>query len=243
MSYIFNALEQARREKHNAQISSYPIRVTDTDGSSKSHGLSDLSTDVDIVNMFRRINEQLNEDKWVLQVVSVQAGEGVSFVAKRLARVSAELLNKKTLLVNLVRCSIEVDDEFSRELNWEEVTQKLEAKATASVASGCNVLVEVSMPFIPCFKHVKETSNSFSEIKKRYDIIIVDTPSTAIEPNSVEFSRYVDVVLIVLEAERTKIFAVQSLRDKVKHISDAFLGIILNKRCFHIPYALYSKLH
>lgn len=242
MSNIFNALEQARRERHKGDISSpCKVGVPDKNASIGSGAFSDTSTDSEILNMFTIIQDKLDEDRWVMQLVSAQIGEGVSFVAKRFARVYAELLNKKVLLVKLITRAAEADREFFKE--WQEVAKRVEERNSGKSGHSCGDFVEVSMPFNSCFKQFKQDSNSIYDIKRCCDLIIFDTPSTAIEPNSAEFARYVDAVLIVLEAERTKVFAVQSLKDKIKHTSGAFLGVVLNKRCFHIPYSLYSKLH
>lgn len=244
MSNIFNALEQARRDRHKNDISSpCTVGVPHKKTSIGPGALSDTSTDAEILNMFWAIQEQLNEGRWVMQLVSAQVGEGVSFVAKMFARVSAELLNKKVLLVKLITRATEADREFSTEFSLQEIAERVEDRTSVNCEHSRGGFVEISIPFKSCFRQFKQDSNSIYDVKRCYDIIIFDTPSTEIEPNSAEFARYVDAVLIVLEAERTKIFSVQSLKDKIKHHSEAFLGVVLNKRCFHIPYGLYSKLH
>ncbi|MBJ6751624.1 P-loop NTPase family protein [Geomonas anaerohicana] len=242
MSNIFDALEQARRERHKNDASSTDVvEGVSNNYSNIASSCSDSTTDAEVAEMFTRFQEQADGVGLILQLISSHAGEGVSSVARRFASVSSRVLNKAVLLVKLIEGTAETDKQLSSQPKWQEVLdgnegQDLKAKNREGVT-------EVHVIFDLCSKQLKQDSSVLSKARSMYDIILFDMPSFATQPSGVELTRYADVVIIVLESEKTKAFALQSLKEKISHNSEALIGVVLNKRCFHIPNMLYAKLH
>ncbi|MBU5614635.1 P-loop NTPase family protein [Geomonas azotofigens] len=238
MSNIFDALEQARRERHKDDPLLPDVGGVGSTPPNKAG--ADSVTDAEIVGMFARIQEGLNAGGWIMQLISSQAGEGVSSVTERFAKVSSELQNQNVLVVKLGD-GPQTDRQLNSYSRWHEISENNEVPVRQPQSKG--VLTEVRVLFEDCIKQLKKDPNLANRLKTHYDIVFFDSPSIEVEPHSVELTRYADVVVIVLESEKTKAFALQSLKEKITHNSDALLGVVLNKRCFHIPCGLYSKLH
>ncbi|GFO64864.1 hypothetical protein M1B72_04865 [Geomonas paludis] len=242
MSNIFDALEQARRERHKDDPPSPDVVGGGRNNNSNiADSVSASTIDAEIAEMFVRFEEQLKGPGLVMQLISSHLGEGVSSVAQRFASVSSTLLDKKVLLVKLLECVVATDNNLPAQLKWQEVLSDNQGSDFSVQKRGG--VTEVCVLFDLCSKQLKEDPNVLSKTKSMYDIIIFDMPSVAAQPHGVELTRYADIVVIILESEKTKLFALQSLKEKITHNSDAFVGVVLNKRCFHIPDRLYAKLH
>lgn len=239
MSNLFDALEQARRERHegDATASRSPVSGLVIE----PEHVSDTSINADIVNMFVAIDEQLKGNANIIQLISTHHGEGVTYVAERFAKVAAELMNRRVLLLEVSEHAVD-GDAARLLLEWQETLRSITERGN-TLLPGSGSVVRGSVPLEICYKQLRQGSSVLSDLKSCFDLTLLDTPSAAIEPHSIELTRYSDVVVIVLEAERTRSFALESLQDKISQHSRALVGVVLNKRCFHIPTGLYSKLH
>jgi capsular exopolysaccharide synthesis family protein len=80
------------------------------------------------------------------------------------------------------------------------------------------------------------------ELRKEFDLVVVDAPPLARYADAVALGRLADGIVLVIEAESTRresaLAAVENLRSSEIRI----LGAVLNKRVFPIPEKIYSKL-
>lgn len=83
-----------------------------------------------------------------------------------------------------------------------------------------------------CWKRLGENS----------DLIILDTPPLLSSPLAQALAPTVDGVVLVVEAERTRAPVVEACRDALNAAGANLLGVVLNKRRYHVPKALYDRL-
>ncbi len=85
-------------------------------------------------------------------------------------------------------------------------------------------------------------STRCGELRKEFDLVVVDAPPLARYADAVALGRLADGIVVVIEAEATRkesaLAAVENLRSSEIRI----LGAVLNKRVFPIPEKIYSKL-
>jgi Mrp family chromosome partitioning ATPase len=79
-------------------------------------------------------------------------------------------------------------------------------------------------------------------LKKKYQYILVDTPPVIPFIDATAICEVTDGVVLVVESERTRSEVVDHALDRLKSAGAEILGIILNKREFHIPKGIYRFL-
>jgi hypothetical protein len=78
--------------------------------------------------------------------------------------------------------------------------------------------------------------------RKHFDLVIIDAPSLEASYTGVAIARQADLVLAVVAAEETRAAVANNLIDRIDAVGAEVTGVILNKRRFHIPRMIYSRL-
>jgi cellulose biosynthesis protein BcsQ len=70
----------------------------------------------------------------------------------------------------------------------------------------------------------------FDELRKTFTLIIVDSPPILVSQEIAAFSAAADCVLLVVEAERTRVVDVERARTTLEQFGARIIGLVLNKR-------------
>jgi len=79
-------------------------------------------------------------------------------------------------------------------------------------------------------------------VRQRFDIILIDAPSISELPLVSSVGRFIDGVVLVVEAERTRWPVVQHAKEDFERRDATVLGVFLNRRRRYIPSAVYKLL-
>ena len=82
---------------------------------------------------------------------------------------------------------------------------------------------------------------TLSVLEREYDIILVDTPPIN-SPDAMRVLRWVNAVFPIVVANLTAHSTARSAIDRLRSIPVEIMGIVLNRRIYHIPQAIYSRL-
>ncbi len=77
---------------------------------------------------------------------------------------------------------------------------------------------------------------------KYFDLILFDLPPLNEFPQALYAARQTDGVIQIVQAERTRVEVVRSLKAKLDQMGIQHFGVILNQRRFHIPQLIYENL-
>jgi Mrp family chromosome partitioning ATPase len=88
---------------------------------------------------------------------------------------------------------------------------------------------------------VDDPRNRLDDLKSDFGLVVIDLPPAG-ELNSSIVANMVDEVVLVVEAERTRIQAAQRARDLLKRAGIHVAGVVLANRREHIPRWLYQRL-
>ncbi|MDD2671396.1 MAG: CpsD/CapB family tyrosine-protein kinase [Syntrophales bacterium] len=80
------------------------------------------------------------------------------------------------------------------------------------------------------------------ELKQRFDYVLVDSPPAGGSPGSVMLSRFMDGTVLVVEADRTRWPVAENTKEKILRSQGKVLGMVLNKRKYHIPEFIYRRI-
>jgi non-specific protein-tyrosine kinase len=81
-----------------------------------------------------------------------------------------------------------------------------------------------------------------NQIKGQTEWVLVDAPPVISCSDSIALAGKVDGVVLVVEAEKTRWEVVDDARKRLENGGGRIIGVVLNKRHFHIPGWLYKRL-
>ncbi len=91
----------------------------------------------------------------------------------------------------------------------------------------------------------RPASNSFGQldgIKSGYGLVVVDLPTSRDRESTPPASEWLDEMVLVVEAERTRIQTAQRAKDMLERAGVHVTGVVLANRREHIPGWLYHRL-
>jgi Mrp family chromosome partitioning ATPase len=101
---------------------------------------------------------------------------------------------------------------------------------------------QVTDSLIPYESDLERFRDVLTVLKKKYRYILVDSPPVIPFNDATRICEVTDGVVLVVESERTRSEVVDHALDRLKSAGADILGIILNKREFHIPKGVYRFL-
>ena len=183
-----------------------------------------------------------------LAIIGCNRREGVSTVAVNISAWLAQHDNGNVLLMDANTSNPAVHQFFKRklspglsdilkndQLNGDSIVESIIPKLHILSAGSKDVnLSEVVEP--------DEFRTLLQSMKKSYHFTVVDLPAVSQTSFVPLLSGLCDDAVIVIEAERTRWEVVQRLKEQLAKAQANILGIVLNKRQFHIPNWLYRTL-
>lgn len=199
-----------------------------------------------LVALYGSIEQMLPVDApRIVQFASSTSGEGVTTVARDLAVTVASVTGKRVLLITVVR---------PRALQIApEAPEGLEATIAGTAAAGD---VIDAVPGLPLFettlssiggagKHFFDAPALAKALRSALalvDLVIIDTPPLLTDFAGAALARYCGGTLLVIEAERTRGPKAEEARRIVEAHGGRVIGVVLNKRRWHIPQFIYRRL-
>jgi len=87
--------------------------------------------------------------------------------------------------------------------------------------------------------HITTSPDFWQELRRICPLTVIDAPPVHVSSDGLALCRLVDQVVIVVEAETTRIPVIQELCSRLAELDARIAGIVLNKRNFYIPHFLY----
>ncbi len=261
MSNIFEALEQAQREKTEAEIPSVislpekgrpektapPKRFPFGEKRDMSH--VDLAMEAEMFCLHQNIEYLLpgTHEKTIL-FMGFQGGEGVSTIVRGFAKMAAARLDKSVLIMDaaLHNPSQHLYFNLKGGAGWKDIMRRGEP-----VDKACHQLGEKKLFLSPGSPHAltphlydhPAATGFLEELKNKFDYVLIDSSPAVTSPDGIAISRFTDGVVLVMEAERTRFQVIESIRKKIVRNGGVILGIVFNRRRYYIPECIYKRLH
>lgn len=84
--------------------------------------------------------------------------------------------------------------------------------------------------------------NKAGKQSKHFDLLLFDFPPLNEVPQGLFVARQIDGLIQIVQAERTRVEVVRSLKNRLDHLGIPLFGVVLNQRRFYIPQVLYESL-
>ena len=262
MSNIYEALEQAQREKTEAkgQLPA-PLPEDENRGKKKTQvsriptkarasGISatDIAIDDEMFCLYQNIDFLLPDTpEKTIMFIGAQGAEGVSTVVREFARMAATRLDKTVLIMDAAHMNPtqHLNFNFKGGQSWKDTIKRGESLDKACHRTGNpNIFIApFAHPTLARQPYDHPAATSFLHgLQKKFDLILIDCSPAASSPDSIAISRCTDGVILVMEAERTRYQVVENIRNKIVRNGGNVLGVVFNKRRYHIPDFLYNRL-
>ena len=244
MGKIYEALEYARKKQPESEkrVVLPVIR--------KSIAPSGPEPDLEeeMVRLFQVLDPCVSDPKKrILQFIGSKEGEGTSTTARQFASVAARRFGKAVLL-------LDADQKNASQCNFYKIN-----------ASGWSDALMNGEPFEKAIQQVGESSlyvsgiseNSYSiaklfsspqidacfeKLKQRFDIIVIDSPASHVSSDGLAVSNKVDGVILIIEAENTRLPVAEKTKEDIIQSGGKILGILFNRRKLYIPSFIYRRL-
>jgi len=242
MSKILEALDHAQAgaragDVRNEGGSDRP--VARHDGYSGPAGFSTVNMEEEMVALHQRLDALLSDrPRRAIEFIGSREGEGTSTVARAFARVSAARFGQRVLL-------LEMEPEGGAVRRPGVESDRTLEDATPSTAEGGTLHVA---PLPREFLAPPHTGDSqgppaiWARVGTAYDLILIDAQPATASPQGLAVPRLVDGVVLVLAAEDTRWPVAERVKQSIERSGGRVLGVVLNKRQYHIPQWVYQRL-
>jgi Mrp family chromosome partitioning ATPase len=246
MGKIYEALEKAQRERKGQKKP--PLFVVLPPGEPPSGGF-EVAAENEMVALSRNIDALLETSpKKVIQFIGAQGGEGTSTVVRDFAMVSAARLGKSVLLLDAdpQSPSQHLFFRLEPEFGWGEILRNRRTFRKAIRRIGKTKLYVYPTPpgsaSLPEALFSPEIKEFWDAAREKFDLVLIDSAPASASPDGLSLSRYVDGVVLVLEAEKTRKPVAEDLKNRILRNGGNLLGMVFNNRRYHIPEVVYKRL-
>ncbi|MBC8414474.1 MAG: CpsD/CapB family tyrosine-protein kinase [Nitrospira sp.] len=183
-----------------------------------------------------------------IMISSCNRREGTSTIALNLAHIFAQETSRKVLLVdaNLRHASLAgffgvvaspgLGELVSGQADIASAVRETDRENLNLLAAGA----QASSP-LDIFNS-DALHNCIAELEKVYQYIIIDSAPVMPYADSLFLAARVDIMLLLLEAGRTRWEVAEEALKKLSNVGVEVFGTILNKKKFNIPSFIYNRL-
>lgn len=193
-------------------------------------------SDEEMISLLRTLQASgPDKPRWTLGIISTLPGEGVSTIARGLARIVAKNPKAKVLICNVPTDSDTRRADFNRyntSADYHPGQLDFTWLPGGQVAVGTfgepGYMHTIASDFAAVTSMVNRLSSSF-------ELVILDLPPVSKSVIGPAMSKALDGVVMVVEAERTRSLSVRATQKTIQVHGGTVLGVVLNKRRSHLP--------
>jgi protein-tyrosine kinase len=194
----------------------------------------------ELIALYQTIRTQLPEDaRPIVAITSSSRGEGTSTLARDLATAVASSLGLRVLLI-----VVEAGDGFESGLETVAAGEMALTEAITPARDGpfYRASLSVNGPAARFLLENGALDRILAQTLQLVDIVLIDAPPILADVASMVLTRSAGGVVLVVEAERTRAPIVEQARRAIESNGGRLLGVVMNKRRYHIPPAIYRRL-
>jgi len=246
MTKIYEALEQANQERavlrRESTAASRALIVKEMPG--PAAGIEETMS-----GLYQNISALLpnREDGRVVQFIASRRGEGTSKLVREFAKVCSRKLGKKVLLLDADQHHPAQPGSFGirPETDWRHIVKDgREIKEALYQVEQSNLFIsQLSMNTValPPIFDAPQMDGLLSQLRREFDLILVDSPPGTRSADGVSLTRKMDGVVLVVEAEKTRWQVAEHVVEKIENQGGKVLGVLLNKRRYPVPGFIYRR--
>jgi len=247
MVRIYEALEQAQRERANKALTPLVLVPLPEIRAWKKYGVSDVE-EQEMIRLYKNLeNLPTGLSGKVIQFTGAEGGAGTSTIARTFAMVSASRMGKTVVLVDadMENPQQHIFFRVRPEHTWEDVLKKNSwGKTLQQIGDMSLFLCPVSCRgYHPPQKFYSSALVEFwGKLKKKFDLVVVDSSPALTSAEGISLSPTVDGVVLVVEADKTRRPVARHGLEMIRKSGGNVLGVVFNSQRYYIPESIYRKL-
>lgn len=215
-------------------------QVTLEKGKDKKQVISYDSKNKNVINQLKRIeaNIALNKENKNPKTICLTANKknsGNSYITSNLALQYAKLYNK-VLIIDTNMGNKTLSNLYAKKVE-KGIVEAIKENKAENIEQLINKTEKEHIFILPVGKEVigeenflKETMQHILEnLKKQYDIILIDTESINEHMYPICISSIADATILVVDANKAKLDDIQKAKNTVEKVDGKMVGVILNK--------------
>jgi protein-tyrosine kinase len=254
MSKIFDALRKAEREKRGPARSMDAVRTASTrTARSEEEFLSGLGENFkrSLFNLRNSIESSMRQkSSRLIMFTSANRDEGKTTIAVFLARALAGGSAETVLAVDCavlhpqlhelfgVRSDPGIIDYLSGTAELSAIAKPVRPGVLDVVPIGAPLNAGVTQPLF----HSERMGRFVREAAEKYDYVVVDTSAILESPETSIIGAYMDGIVLVVHAGKTKREVVRRAMMMVQKLDGTFIGTVLNRKKYYIPDFIYRRV-
>ena len=206
-----------------------------------------FNIDKEMTCLYRNLQFLLPDvPKRVLQFVGSWEGEGASTICQEFARVSAKTFGNSVLLLDADQHPPHPASHFETDPSLSEIRpEELSSSQAFWHVKGMSLSVGSLPRWLPSPLPLGDAQGPgafWKKLKEGFDLVLIDSPPAITSPETLSLCRWMDGVVLIVEAERISQPVVEHVRESIVRNGGRILGMVLNKRRYPIPGFLYKRL-
>ncbi len=255
MSKIFDALRKAEKSKRKTGSQAKKIRkpASKSPESKESAFLSGLDEDFrrSLMTLRNSVDSEMRDKGTrIIMFASALPGEGKTTVSTFLARLMSASDMEKTLLVDCAVRNPQIGKLFGikkgkgiveyllGEAEAKDIVRPVERGILDVVTTRTVKEENIVQPLF----HSERMRDFLIRMAEHYDYILVDSSSILNAPETTMLSPFMDGIIMVIQAGRTKREVINRAIMRVNKQGGTFIGSVLNRKKYHIPEFIYRRV-
>lgn len=246
MTKIYQALEQANRDRSKEDHRAEAVAVVPPQP--KVQGPTSFEMSARIEGLYHAVCSMLPSDRGrIIEFISPHRGAGVTTLISEFAQIADRSFGRSVLVLDAEGHAGSICGQFGLKpsIGLHEVLNDNLPLEDALVHSGMShiylgVLSTTGTP------HARIESPAFQDAMDRFradfDFVLIEAPPALESPVGAALGRIADGILLVLEAEKTRWQVAENVQEILKNGGGNVLGVVLNKRRYHVPNFIYQRL-
>jgi protein-tyrosine kinase len=182
----------------------------------------------------------------VIHFTAATAGEGTSTVVRAYGRALAETMRRSVVIVDANEAHPDQHLHFGVSGGPDAADGTSQGTADVAVYRTGSPNLSVSplsprAPWLPSSFDPARVERAFAWLRDQFDAVLVDS-SPVSRPGAMALASKADGVVLVLEAETTRWPVAMQAKQRIEWSGGTMLGVVLNKRRYHIPASVYRWL-
>jgi protein-tyrosine kinase len=249
MSKVFEALELEHTGEMRTPAPSPKLLIPDIQRPAPPAVRSRFDIEEPMMTLYRNLSSALSDSSGkIIQFVASRQGEGTSTIVRELARVAAIKFGKSVLVLDANRVrpvqhhffglspEHTLEDLLMNGCSTDEALSQY-SDSTLFIAQVCGESGSVADVF--------DSPAAFAlldAMRQRFDLVLVDSPAVIFSSDCLAICGKMDGVVLVVEADNTRWPVAEATKESITKAGGSVLGMVLNKREYYIPEAIYRRL-
>jgi Mrp family chromosome partitioning ATPase len=241
MSKLYEALENASRERERLEMAKTPVIPPFEPQCRQS--------DMEMMGLYQAMDTALSRKaNRVVQFIGTQTGEGCSTIVRDLAGAAATKVEESVLLLDLdPRPSyrdVTTDAAFHYHLEKLSIQAGPLDKAFCQTEQGNLTISTFSLKSDPILAllDMSRDDGLWERLRERFSLILIDAPPAAASPMGFSLLERCDGVVLVVRAERTRWPVAMNVKEKIAREGGRIIGAVYNDGRHYIPGCLRKYL-